>query len=101
VEELFPLCYDFFVNRLKMRLERLLNYLVCAPARLLGLDPVCFEVGKNADIALFDPAAVWTIDESTLHSKGKNTAFLGKQMKGKIVATIASGNLVYPFEEDE
>jgi len=101
VELLFPLCYDFFVNRLKMRLERLLNYLVCAPARLLGLDPVCFEVGKNADIALFDPEAVWTIDESTLHSKGKNTAFLGKQMKGKIVATIASGNLVYPFEEDE
>ncbi len=100
VELLFPLCYDYFVKGLKMRLERVLHFLVQAPSQLLGIDPVCFEEGKIADIVLFDPEAEWMIEESTLHSKGKNTVFLGKRMKGKVCATIASGEIIYPFGEE-
>jgi dihydroorotase len=99
VELLFPLCYDYFVKGMKMRLGRLLRFLVEVPSTILGIDPVCFKEGKNADIALFDPNAEWTIEASALYSKGKNTAFLGKRLSGKIVVTIASGKIVYPFEE--
>ena len=66
-----------------------------APARILGIDKGSLEEGKCADVTVIDPAAEYVIDPSQFASKGKNTPFAGWKVRGKVVATIVDGNVVY------
>lgn len=65
------------------------------PAKVIGLDKGDIQVGKVADIVLFDPNETYQIDVNTFASKGKNTPFNGRQVTGKVVATICDGRVVY------
>lgn len=66
------------------------------PARILGLtDKGAIAEGKIADIVIFDPNIEYTIDKNTFFSKGKNTPFHGKKVKGDIRYTFVDGNIVY------
>lgn len=95
VELLFLMGYNELVKTSLLSMEKLLKLLVYNPSLLLGKEPVCFEIGKKADIVLVDLKREWTINEESLFSKGKNTPFLGKKIEGKIVHTIASGKLIF------
>ena len=44
---------------------------------------------------IFDPEKEYTIDKNTFLSKGKNTPFHGRKVKGEVVCTIAGGRIVY------
>lgn len=66
------------------------------PARILGLhDRGSVSEGKIADVVIFDPQKEVTIDKDTFLSKGKNTPFHGRKVKGEVVCTIAGGRVVY------
>ncbi len=57
--------------------------------------------GAPADIAFMDLDATWTVSRETLHSRSENTPFLGQQLRGRVVATIAAGHLVYELADPE
>ena len=65
------------------------------PAKVIGLDKGDIQVGKVADIVLFDPNETYKIDVNTFASKGKNTPFHNREVTGRVVATICDGRLVY------
>ncbi len=65
------------------------------PAGVLGLDKGDISVGRVADIVIFNPKAEVTIDKNTFASKGKNTPFHGRKVKGRVEYTILAGNVVY------
>ena len=65
------------------------------PAKILELDKGDIAPGKIADIVIFDPNTKYTIDKNTFASKGKNTPFHGREVTGKVRATIVSGQVVY------
>lgn len=66
------------------------------PAKILGLhDWGSVSEGKIADVVIFDPEKEYTIDKNTFLSKGKNTPFHGRKVKGEVVCTIAGGRIVY------
>ncbi len=66
------------------------------PAKILGIhDRGSVSEGKIADIVIFDPETEYVIDKNTFLSKGKNTPFHGRKVKGKVVCTIAGGRVVY------
>lgn len=65
------------------------------PANILGLSAGTLSYGARADICIFDPERYWTVDEKTLLSRGKNTPFLGWELKGKVTHTLLDGRLVY------
>jgi dihydroorotase len=69
--------------------ERLSN----APARILGLDDQGGPVapGRPANLVLFDPEAEWIVGERPFASKGENSAFLGRTMRGRVVHTLLRG----------
>ena len=66
------------------------------PAKILGLtDKGAVAEGKIADLVVFDPSAEYVIDKNTFLSKGKNTPFHGRKVKGEVCCTIVDGRIVY------
>lgn len=65
------------------------------PAKVIGIDKGTLQPGKIADITIIDPKAEYVIDKNTFVSKGKNTPFHGKTVRGKVKYTIVSGKVVF------
>ena len=76
-------------------LSRALEALSTAPARILGASdhggPV--EPGRPANLVVFDPDHVWVV-EAPFASKGRNSAFIGRQLRGRVTHTVFRGALV-------
>ena len=43
---------------------------------------------------LIDPDAEWTVDASSFRSRGKNTPFQGRRLRGRVIMTICRGQMV-------
>jgi dihydroorotase len=44
---------------------------------------------------VFDPQAPWRVDARTLRSQGRNSAFFGRELTGRVRATVVAGNIVH------
>lgn len=77
-------------------LGMLVERMSTAPARLLGLDEHGGPVtpGRPANLVLFDPAAQWTVGDRPFESKGRNSAFLGRSLRGRVVHTVLRGDFI-------
>lgn len=70
------------------------------PARILKLqERGSLAPGKEADVVILDPGKEYVIDVKKFASKGRNTPFNGRKVKGRIAATICAGKLVYEDKE--
>ena len=76
-------------------LERAIELMTLAPARILGLPVGRLEPGGPADITVFDPKAEWTVDPKAFVSMGRNTPFAGRTVRGLVETTIHGGRVVY------
>lgn len=65
------------------------------PAKIIHSDGGRLEVGRPADITIIDPEKEYVIDSKTFESKGKNTPFNGRKVKGMVKATICDGEIAY------
>jgi dihydroorotase len=54
--------------------------------------------GAPGDVAVFDPAAAWTVTAESLLSKGKNTPLVGTELRGRVLLTVAGGRVAYRAE---
>jgi dihydroorotase len=82
----------------ELSLTTLIARLTQEPARIIGdrYDRLgTLDIGAPADVTIFDPNMEWVVDASTFASKGRNTPLNGARLKGKVVATIVQGKLVY------
>jgi dihydroorotase len=64
-------------------------------ARVLGIDAGHLAPGCAADVCIFDPERYWKIEASALKSQGKNTPYLGYEVRGRVVYTVVDGQVVY------
>ena len=82
----------------KLNLELLISKMSNEPAKILnsrfGRLGTLAE-GAIADVVIFDPDAEWIVDISKFASKGRNTPLAGRKLKGRVMATISRGKLVY------
>lgn len=83
-------------------LARALAVLTSEPARVLGSSLGTLQVsagklvaGGVADVCVFDPQAVWTVQPASLRSQGKHTPFSGYELPGRVRCTIVGGQLAY------
>ena len=75
-------------------LARAVELLSTGPARILGTgDHGVIEAGRPANVVVFDPDAVWTVDAAALHSRSRNTPFVGRKLRGRVVHTLLRGHL--------
>ena len=68
------------------------------PAKVLGISKGTLQEGADADVTIIDPKASYKIDKGTFVSKGRNTPFDGKKVKGRVIFTICDGNIVYEYK---
>jgi dihydroorotase len=66
-----------------------------APARILRLPGGHLSVGGLGDVTIIDPNKEWTVDPTQFRSKSHNTPFSGVALRGKAVATVVGGQIVY------
>ncbi len=76
-------------------LDRVIALMSAAPAALLGLDKGTLAPGRDADLVLFDPDEEWVINKNHFASKGRNTPFHGRAVRGKVKYTISRGKIIY------
>lgn len=80
----------------KMKLPEIIKRTTYTPASILRLSSKGrLSLGSDADITIFDPEEVWTIDPEQFASKARNTPFAGREVKGKVKYTIVGGNVIY------
>ena len=87
------------VHRGSIDLVTLILKLTHGPASFLQRDDLgTLKAGATADVTIFDPNMEWVVDPSAFASKGKNTPLASETLKGKVMATIYSGDVVYRDE---
>ena len=79
----------------RLSLEDIMGKMSAHPARILGLNKGWIGIGADADLTIFDPDEVWTIDPSRFRSKGRNTPFAGMEVKGRVKYTLVGGKIIY------
>ena len=77
----------------------LVDKMACAPARVFHLPGGTLRRGSVADVTVFDPDAEWTVDPARFRSKGRNTPYTGKRLRGRVHFTIVDGQLIHRHGE--
>lgn len=97
LETSFALGYTELVDKGVLTLSQLVEKMSVNPAKVLGIDKGNLAPGKAADIVIADITKEYEIDSSKFVSKGKNTPFDGKKVKGRVITTIVDGKIVYKY----
>jgi len=83
------------VNSGKLTLNTLIARLTISPAGIIGDERGSLKIGSPADVTIFDPDKKWTVKPDEFASKGHNTPLAGKTLKGRVMATVYQGKIVY------
>ena len=95
IETAFPICYTVLVDGGIMPIDRLVYIMSAAPAEILGINAGSLSIGAPADIFITDCSECFEIEPESFMSKGKNTPFKGRTVKGRSFMTICGGKITY------
>ena len=76
-----------------LSLVELIKKMSLNPAVIYGLDKGTLNIGKDADLVIFDTETCWT--PATYYSKAVNTPFTGMELTGRVYMTICGGEIAF------
>jgi len=95
IETLLSIVYSAGVATGRIGIERMVDALACASARLFGLPSKgALEVGRDADLVIFDPSANRTVRQVELHHTSDFTPYEGMSIRGAVADVIVRGRAV-------
>jgi dihydropyrimidinase len=96
VETRVALMFSEGVGKNRINLNRFVEVVSTAPAKIMGLYPQKGELrpGADADIVILDPNRQVTISHSRLHHNVDYTPFEGRKVNGWPVLTLVRGRVV-------
>jgi dihydropyrimidinase len=95
IETLLTTVYSEGVAAGRLTLERMVDLLATTPAARFGLrDKGAIEVGRDADLVLFDPGARRTIRAADLHHTSDYTPYDGLAVSGAVRTVLVRGSAV-------
>ncbi len=88
------------VDAEKLTLARAIEALTSGPSRVLAgrsrrNGSVGLVEGAPADLVVFDRSESWLVTADSMASRGKNSPFLGRELPGRVLVTLAGGRLAY------
>lgn len=90
----FPILYTKLVKTNIITLEKLISLLNTNANRRFEIGS-SIEIGKKADITVFDLSEKYKIDSSKFNSMGKSTPFDGETVYGRCKMTICGGRIIW------
>ena len=80
-----------------LKLEQIGQWMAAAPAQLAGLAgrKGAIAPGADADFAVFDPEAEWTVTPGDLHFRHKLSPYLGAKLCGRVIETWLRGERIF------
>ncbi len=93
LETALPLAVTELVMKNRLSMIHMLSKFTSNPARYYKLNNGNLQVGKPADVCIFDPNQEYIVEG--FKSKSSNSPFLGRSLYGKVKYTIVGGNIVY------
>jgi dihydropyrimidinase len=95
IETLLSIVYSEGVAKGRITIERMVDLLSTTPAHLFGLEKKgAIEVGRDADIVIFDPAERRTLHARELHHTSDYTPYEGMAIAGGVVSVLVRGEFV-------
>jgi dihydropyrimidinase len=95
IETLLSVVYAEGVGRGRITVERMVDLLATTPARIFGLPTKgAIEVGRDADLVLYDPAGDRTIRQADLHHTSDFTPYEGLEVPGRVRTVLLRGDPV-------
>lgn len=95
METSLAVCLTVLVHTGALTLTQLVRLMSTSPAAVGRIPAGTLQTGAAADIVLFDPNETWTVDETRLHGKSRNTPFKGMRLTGKVKMTVCGGKTVF------
>lgn len=95
LETAFCLAVTELVEKGYLSKMELVEKMSLNPAKVLGINKGTLRVGTSADLVIADFDKEWVIDKNKFASKGKNTPFHNKTVRGKVLRTMVEGKTVY------
>ena len=95
LETSLALSITYLVKTGKMTLGELLKKMTFNPSTILNLGLGEIALGAIADLTIFDPDEIWTVEVDKFHSKSKNSPYNGYTLSGKAHMTIVEGKVMY------
>lgn len=91
LETSFAVSNTFLVKTKKLQLSKLIAAMTINPAQVINIPKGTLSVGVDADISVFDPDKVWTVDINSMQTKGRNSVFNGMKLTGKARHVFVNG----------
>jgi dihydroorotase len=73
--------------------EKWVELLSLQPRRIFGIEAVTIDENANASLTLFNPDEEWIFTEKDIRSKSKNSPFIGKTLKGRVIGIVNKSQL--------
>jgi len=94
LETAFPVLYTRLVKTGVISLNKLVELMTTFPAERFNIESG-IEVGKAANITVFDISKKFIINSKVFLSKGKSSPFEGLEVYGKTKMTMVNGRIVW------
>ena len=91
LETALAVCAETLIVPGLLTWSQLIEKLSPNPAKIAGVAGGALGVGAEADIAIIDPAARWTVDPQRFASKGRHSPFTGRTLTGAVVQVFRGG----------
>ena len=95
LETSFAVSYTNLVETGTMSLMKLIETMSSRPAEIIGLDRGDISPGKSADVVVIDVEKSFIVKPEDFRSKAENSPFIGSEMFGKVLYTIADGEIIW------
>ena len=95
-ETMLTITYDEGVNKGRIKVSKLVQLFSENPAKIFGLYPKkgAIQKGSDADLVIFDPNYVHTIQHKTQHSGAPYTLYEGRRCLGKPILVMQRGKIL-------
>lgn len=81
------------IGRLQVDIDRLIDMLSINSRNIFGIEIPEIQVGSPACLTLFNTEDEYIFEEKMIKSKSKNSPFIGKKLKGKVIGIINKGKV--------
>ena len=83
------------VHKKHLTISKVIEKMAINPRKILNISIPQIKIGEVANLTIFDPDQIWTVDVNKFKSKAKNSPFDKRLMTGKSIAVINKGKMFF------